>query len=306
MTGYHAAVRVGAALFIVLVLAAPMDAHQARPDFIKALIGNRPFTEAPGGPPRPVDPLMAGLNGNILEVYGDWTLVEIHVADQQTLRDRGRANDVSVTLRENFDRISINGHEFDARDPIGTLPTGHTADPPYPPGRKGMWLIQFMGPIKSEWLEAVKAAGMAPVQNISDHAYIASATEEELRVVAGLRFIQWTMQMHHFLKPAQRWYRGFVRARVFLAETSDTDDTVALLAGLSRGPVTTGLFSPTELNLFGVFRTDHIDYILSQPLVWGWSEIEADEAADIPVLTDAALIAAAALLAAAGCLRMRA
>lgn len=285
----------------ILLCAAPVDAGAAKPDFIKAVVARTPFSPMPGVPPAtPADILLDGLNGSVLEHYPAISLVEVHEDHAATLKQRGDAANVEVLLREHFDWIHINGRILDARDGSGAIPPGEVADAAYADGVEGMWLLQFMGPIPAAWLAAVEAEGVVLVQYVSYHTYIAAATNEEMQRAAALRFVQWTMQMHRFLKPAlaphatERHFAG----RVFIADGEQSAEAVAHLQSLSRVPIEIFRFSNAELQIFGVFRTDDFDAILSQPLVWGIvGGFHDGDVADVPTLSFVTLVLLAAALA---------
>lgn len=166
-----------------------------------------------------------------------------------------------------------------------------------------MWLLQFIGPVKSEWMAALGAEGVVLVQYIPYHAYIAAATEQQIRRIAALPYVQWSMRMHRFLKPAPSSLEpgSYFGAVLVLADTAQTGEAIAALSDLSRRPVEVRRFSPAELQLFGVYRVEDLDYLLSQPLVWGIAHGYHDgNVSDIPALSGVALCALAVTLAFVG------
>jgi len=293
----------------VLLFAAPLEAGAAKRDFIKALIAVQPFSPVPGVPPATTaDVLLDGLNANVLEPYESFWLVEVHVDDAATLTQRGHAFAVEVRLHEDFDFIFLQGR-LDARDGSGTLPPGESADPPYAAGVKGMWVLQFMGPVKTEWHAAVEAEGVTLVQPLAYNAYIAAATNETMQRVAAMRFVQWHTQMHRFLKPAIEAppAGSYFNACVILATTDQTPAAIARLASASRVPIEVRPFSDEEVQIFGVFRAEELEVILAQPLVWGIAPGYHDaNVADVPSTSFVALVVIAAALAAAAVVRLSA
>ncbi|MDP9192361.1 MAG: S8 family serine peptidase [Acidobacteriota bacterium] len=259
-----------------LMATTPLFAGEAKASFSKATIGRSllvhdattaiTYSNAPA--------LLAGLDGQVLEEYDDITLVEIHDTDKDTLKARGDDQSILVTLRDDFDRIFLNGRALDARDgDNGKIPPGEKEDPPYASNEHASWLIQFIGPIKTSWMELIKAAGVVPVQYIPMHAYIVGARESQIDAIAALPFIQWTSQMHRFLKPSiGHLEEKTVELWIELAQTDETKDAVELLAKMSEGEVESAPWSDTELRVQGVFRTEDIDLILAQPLVFGIAE----------------------------------
>lgn len=56
-------------------------------------------------------------------------------------------------------------------------------------------LIQFIGPVKSEWLKALRASGLEPIAYVPNNAYLvrgtAAATSSLMRMAARESFVQW-------------------------------------------------------------------------------------------------------------------
>ncbi len=197
-------------LVSIISVSSAAVAREAKNAFSKAAVGRapiglRPNASAPAG--EVPAGLLAGLNGAILELYDDFALVEISESDKDRLKERGDAQAVPVTVRDEFDQIFLNGITIDAREPTA-IPPGHSADPPYANNEQGTWVVQFIGPIKQEWLDHVETLGIVPVQYVSMHAYIVGARETAIRAIEHLPYIQWTSQLHRFLKTLHRAKAG--------------------------------------------------------------------------------------------------
>lgn len=262
------------AFLAFLLMPARARAGQAKSNYAKAVVERQSWNILPNATAATgtVPALLTGLDGRVLEEYDDLTLVEIHGNDKEKLKERGRAKSVAVRLRDEFDKIFLNWHVLDSREQDNT-PAGTVIDPPYPNDEQGSWLIQFIGPVKSAWLNAVRGAGVVPVQYVSMHAYIVGARESAIRTVAALPFVQWTSQMHRFLKPGIGPPQGpTVELWIELAQTDETDDAVALLAQLAVEPIETARMSAVETRVQGLFRSEDLPLILAQPLVFTLSE----------------------------------
>lgn len=265
---------------LVILVPEPLLARDVKAGFTKATVARFPFDILPNATApttaatgAPADALLAGLNGSVLEHYDDISVVEIHAGDAAKLKEKGRAKTILVTLRDEFDRIFLNGKTLDARDRKDKPPPGEQYDPPYAGNEQGSWLVQFVGPVRNAWLDAIRKLGAVPVQYVSMHAYIVGARQTSVNAVAALPFVQWTSQLHRFLKPsAGARTEPSIELWIHLAQTDETADTVALLARLSQSPIQTALWSDAEVRVEGIFRTDDIDMILAQPLVIGLAE----------------------------------
>ena len=293
----------------ICALAGQTAAASAKPGFVKAMVARVPFSPIEGVPPAtPAEVLLRDLNGSVLEEYVSSTLVEIHEDDVPVLRQRAHSYNVEISVREDFNHIQVAGRILDARDGSGAIPPGQNADPPYPAGVEGMWILQFIGPIKAEWRTELESRGVVIVQYVPYNAFIVAATNDEMETVAALRIVQWTLQMHRFVKivhprPHQR---VDVHARIFLGKTAQTEQAVALIAERSRVPLQRLRDYDGTVDLFGVFRPDDYDAIVMQPLVWTfvWWYAESD-AANIPTASSTGLLLLAGAVTVAALIRLR-
>ena len=75
---------------------------------------------------------------------------------------------------EDMDVIEINGHVLDTQNDPSLMSRFDLS--PVPVG-KSLQLIQFIGPVKDDWLAAVKATGSDPIQYIANNGYLVWADE---------------------------------------------------------------------------------------------------------------------------------
>src|SRR5918999_984089 len=59
------------------------------------------------------------------------------------------------------------------------------------------YLVQFIGPIKDEWLAGVLGAGGEPRELYSNFAYVVRADEEALGKIATLPYVRWVGHLPH-------------------------------------------------------------------------------------------------------------
>jgi Subtilase family len=81
-------------------------------------------------------------------------------------------------------------------------------------GSSSLRLIQFAGPVKREWFEALRASGLEPIAYVPNNAYLvrgtAAATAGLIRLAAREQFVQWEgpfadeYKIHPRLKEAMR------------------------------------------------------------------------------------------------------
>lgn len=112
-----------------------------------------------------------------------------------------------VEATEDLDAILFDGYAFNPTKDNLDVPAALRADEQQ--GR-GLQVIQFVGPIKDEWLTAVSQTGAAPISYISHNAYLvwtdAHGRQELENLIANETFLQYSLPYHPFFKlsPALR------------------------------------------------------------------------------------------------------
>jgi hypothetical protein len=153
---------------------------------------------------------------------------------------------VQVILLDDLDHLSINGVDIALHHaqptgaamagPGATADQGPYASPHVPgsgpaagPGSSGpaLHLVQFVGPVKSEWLEVIAASGATPIQYIAVNGYLVWADDEgraQLDRMAGEGvFVQLSQSYTPSLKigPA-------LSSRLDIGDGAGSDVTVAI------------------------------------------------------------------------------
>lgn len=132
--------RVGVTTLLLAVIpltsALPSLAANAKKSFVKATVGRSTLLEGASSG-RPADTLLDGLDGKVLEDYDDVTLVEVNDSDKDKLKQRGKDQLVLVRLRDDFDKIYLNGKSLDAREDKDEPPPGEKHDPPHQKNEQG-------------------------------------------------------------------------------------------------------------------------------------------------------------------------
>lgn len=126
---------------------------------------------------------LTGSGAIVSEVdYGSFKLV---VVDETSLGGRDRLLELRVPVRDDQNLIAFNGYTLDTTD------AGPTLDQ-LPPDlrqtdmaeavtsgrapRGGLYLVQFIGPVKDEWLDGLQATGAKLVSYIPSNAYVVRAS----------------------------------------------------------------------------------------------------------------------------------
>ncbi len=189
--------------------------------------------------------LLAGLSGRggvLLQDYGSFSLWR--VSPQERLALVGRDD---VTSRDEFDRILLRGRPLQTG--VGVAP----ADVPAPLKQNlfesaGMRLVQFVGPVKEEWLNRLRQAGIQLVSYMPYNAYVVWGDAARLKLVQSLAktdpVVQFVGPYHpaYRLAPAlqagaggkgsQKQFDGPQKVTVQLYNTPDLQNSLAQLRSL--------------------------------------------------------------------------
>jgi hypothetical protein len=125
-------------------------------------------------------------NYDIIESYESFTLARLTDLEVKRLREM----DLSVIEETQLSTIAIDGFEFDTRDGPPGVPDHLTAEGPSK-GVTTSYLVQFIGPIKTKWVEYVGDLGVSVLDYIPHHAFLTRMTQETKETVERLSFVQW-------------------------------------------------------------------------------------------------------------------
>lgn len=140
--------------------------------------------------------------------YGAFGLYRVDTAVWPTIAADVRA---AADVLSGDELLMVGGRPFDTQDPAATTQRQLAADESAGPA---LHLIQFVGPIKDEWLASVRAAGAEPVQYLASNGYLVwadAAARRRLDVMAaGGDVVQYSgpFLVEDRLAPALRRARG--------------------------------------------------------------------------------------------------
>ncbi|MCP4361991.1 MAG: S8 family serine peptidase [Chloroflexi bacterium] len=105
-----------------------------------------------------------------ITLWYDYGAFALYKVSDTTLARLPAASQSKITLADDMDWIMIDAYPFNSQtDDLTAVPQSLTAVETNAPA---LHLIQFVGPIRDEWLEAVKDAGAVPVQYVVSNAYL--------------------------------------------------------------------------------------------------------------------------------------
>jgi subtilisin-like proprotein convertase family protein len=177
----NAARRARAALIVVLV-ALPASPVAARSRYAPTPTDRRKIRLSDAAAVREVT--TAG--GQLLADYGAFAVIEVNRAAARELADARAAESI-----EDQNRILLNAETVDTRRPAAPA---RRAVPAAFTGRR-LHLIQWVGPVKPEWLDALEKTGVRVVDYIPFNTYLVAGTPAALKALRDLaaasKFIQW-------------------------------------------------------------------------------------------------------------------
>ncbi len=123
---------------------------------------------------------------DIIESYESFALARLTDFEVRHLREM----EFSVVEETRLSTISIDGFEFDTRDGAPHVPERLRANRP----SKGVltsYLVQFIGPIKTKWVEGIEDLGAIVLDYIPHHTFLTRMTLEMKKTVERLPFVRW-------------------------------------------------------------------------------------------------------------------
>jgi len=186
---------------------------------------------------------LRSLGARLVDDYGAFEILEVNRAAAA-----GLANQPGVEIEAGAYRIELNVGAIDTLD--ATVRTSRA------PARvftgKRLQLVQFVGPVKPEWYEALEKTGVRIVTYIPHNAYLIYGDAKSLDEVGALSASQWPLRWQgeyvgdDKIQPRARAVdrKGNVRALdtdLFAVQMVDDPtanaSTLALIDGLKRAPV---------------------------------------------------------------------
>ncbi len=213
---------------------------------------------------------LAARGAKVIGDYGGFTAIE---ADDALLAglDTNR-----IDVLDGWNVIRLNARPMDTR-------TAQVKALRHPRGQfagKQLHLVQFAGPIKPEWLDALKQSGAQIVSYIPENAYLIygdSPALAKMQSWAGASdFVQWEGEYTHDLKihPTARavaTVKGQGRAAAYafsiqlIVDPSANAATLALIQRFQTAPAESDYQLDDYRNLVVWIPTDQLDAIASQP-----------------------------------------
>ncbi|MGA3094473.1 MAG: S8 family serine peptidase, partial [Dehalococcoidales bacterium] len=127
--------------------------------------------------------------GRVLASYGHGLLVEADQAQLKALQKQG----YSVEVQKEASMIKLRAVQFDTSVAVPATPAALTLTAAKRPTKqkRDYWLIQMVGPVKSEWGEQLMALGVKLGDYVPENAFLAHMTADAAENARALPFVNW-------------------------------------------------------------------------------------------------------------------
>ncbi|HEV7239042.1 MAG TPA: S8 family serine peptidase [Thermoanaerobaculia bacterium] len=181
-------------VLFVLFVAIPLNAATAKRGWTKIEL-----THA-GGSSGPFPPdLLARFGAEPIADYGEFAIAYAPRAAVEALTAHAAKQNVRIRVREELDVLHLPGAAVDTRDGIvGVQP--HKLTRGYPRKNPGLFVLQFIAPLRNEWVAELESMGWVLSRYIPNDGYIVVGPPELAARTRQLSFVQWLDFFHPYQK----------------------------------------------------------------------------------------------------------
>ena len=169
--------------------------------------------------------------------YGAYTIVYAPKGVVTALEAQAKTESIRVRVRDELDVLQLPGAALDAREGITGAPANKLARE-YPAGKPGVFVIQFVAPLRAEWMDGLRALGWRPSRYIPNNGYLLVGTPELAGRTRQLAFVQWLDVFHPYQKAAFLARDGQSHEQLFeLAEGDGSESAIAAIRAAAEGEI---------------------------------------------------------------------
>ncbi len=191
----------------------------------------RVFLSVPAGETEKLHSL--GLSAYAVEDYGSFVWLELDPSAAKNVQDALPG----ARVERDAAKISAGSRYFDPLvEGEPEIPAAMLADK----GESGLRLVQFHGPVKDEWLAALRATGADVLQYYPGFTYLIWATPQQAERAQNLAATRWTGEFHpaYKLSAALAGAEGLIEnVAITFYNNGDREGTVNSLIGLGAALV---------------------------------------------------------------------
>jgi hypothetical protein len=218
---------------LILFVAAHVHAAGARHGWTKLELSHADGRYAPIP-----SALLRQFGAELIGDYGAYTIVYVPKGIVTALEAQARNDDIRVRGRDDLDVLHLPGAAVDAREGISGVPADKLFRE-YPPGRPGVYVLQFIGPPRNEWIPPLEALGWRLLSRyVPNNGYLVVGTPELIGKSRQLPFVQWLDFFHPYQKGAVLARDGRVHDLEFvLAEGPGSEPAIEAIRVAAEGTI---------------------------------------------------------------------
>ena len=181
-------------LTLLMLLALQLQAAGARRGWVKAELSH-----ADGKTAAVPSALIERFGAELVADYGLYSVVYVPKGIVAALEAQAAKEKFRVRVRDDFDLLELPGGTIDAREGLGNVAPEKLARD-YPPGKAGVFVVQFTAPLRAEWMDGMRALGWHFSRYLPVNAYLVVGTPELAGRTKQLPYVQWLDFYHPFQK----------------------------------------------------------------------------------------------------------
>ncbi len=146
--------------------------------------------------------LLEKFGAELIADYGAYAVIYAPKGVVNALEAQAGKENLRVRVRGDFDVLQLPGAAVDAREGITSVAAGKLARE-YPPGRKGVYVVQFTAPLRAEWMDLLSNLGWELSRYIPSNGYLLVGTPDLVGKTRKLPYVQWLDRFHPYQKALQ-------------------------------------------------------------------------------------------------------
>jgi hypothetical protein len=229
--------RLASAVLLLCSLAVPARA-QADASVPDGWLGPGPLHKLVVAPGDPAKAWFEALGAVRTEI--DYGAFELLVVDEAPVGGRAGLLASGFRFADEQSLIPLNGYRLDGTRPEATLalldPAERLDESPLLDPLAGLYLVQFVGPVREEWVAGLEATGARVVQYVAMNGYVVAADPGAVSALLGWRAAEPAVQYLGIWQPAYRLAPA-LRAAAAAGATQPLPVTIQLVAGPGAMPL---------------------------------------------------------------------
>ncbi len=158
--------------------------------------------------------------GEVLDRYGMYVMVEVSETDIEEFEEK-----YIIDKLEHRNRLNVKGHEFDTREGYPDFDSDLMIEG-YEPGTEGIYIVDMIGPVNSEWREELESMGVEIINYQPNYAYEVVMTPELAEKVEEKFFVDWVDVYQPGFKLAEDLRSGEINIRLVEGASDETLKTL--------------------------------------------------------------------------------